>query len=144
MHTSQRVDVYLSATAKPVIEQCTGIYFSVYPAIPSASADEPKNVSNSYKYRLPRTEWVFHNRRSSESRIFLTSGKHHRQTGLYGTRKRPHLTIGLRNSGIATEVSTSGINRCSMNSWFVSTAKDRSESLKGIISVTHLVLRTRI
>lgn len=50
MHTSERVDVYLSATAQPAIEKCTGIYFSEYPAIPPVGVDEPKNVS----HQIPR------------------------------------------------------------------------------------------
>lgn len=46
MHSSERSDVYLSAAATPVIEKCTGICFSEYPASLRASADKPKDVSH--------------------------------------------------------------------------------------------------
>ena len=46
MHSSERVDVYLPATTTTVIEKCTGVCFSVYPANPPVSTDGPKNVSH--------------------------------------------------------------------------------------------------
>ena len=142
MHTSERVDVYLSAAAKPVIEKCTGICFSEYPASSPVSADGPKNVSyqidplgDSYLCHLTRTEFVYD--RNFESRTSLTSGKRRRQTGSSGMIGRSRLAIGLRNSGTAAGVLMSGIRRYLTTSWLVSAAKDLCEYPKGIISVTH-------
>jgi len=50
MHASKHIDVYVSAAAKPVIEKCTAIHFSEYPANPPVSGDGPRNVS----YQIPR------------------------------------------------------------------------------------------
>jgi len=49
MHASERIDVYVSAAAKPVIEKCTRICFSEYPASLPVSGDGPKSVS----YQVP-------------------------------------------------------------------------------------------
>ena len=73
MHASERVDVYLPAAAKPVIEKCTGIYFSEYPA----SADGPKDVSYQIPWEtracyLTRTEWVNHNHTGVSGRRLLS------------------------------------------------------------------------
>jgi len=124
MHSSECVDVYLSAAAKPVIEKCTGIQFSEYSVSSPVITGGQKDVSyqmdpsgESCTRRLTRTEFMC--RRSFESRTFLISGKHRLQTGLSGTIKRPRLTIGLRNSGTTVEVLMSGIHRYLTKFWLV-------------------------
>ena len=66
--------------------------------------------------------------RNFELKIFLTYGKRRRQTGLSGTMKRSHLTIGLRNSETAVEVLVSGIRRYLPIFWLVSVAKDLNDT----------------
>jgi hypothetical protein len=136
MHASKGVDVHVSAAAKLVIEGCTGIYFSEYPANSPVSGG-----TNNVSYRIPwetcvcrltRTEWVYH--RFFGSRIFLTYGKRRRRTGLSGMILRSRSTIGSRNSGTAAQVRVSGTYGCLTKSWLVSAAKDLSEYAKGIIS----------
>jgi len=65
MHTSERVDVYLSFAAKPVIEKCTGIRFSEYPAGSLTSADGAKNEFRvedfSHIRQTPSPNWTLRN-----------------------------------------------------------------------------------
>jgi len=64
MHASERVGVHLTPAVTPVIEKCTGVYFSEYPANPPVSADGSKQVSYAVPLEaracavLTRTEWM--------------------------------------------------------------------------------------
>ncbi|KAF9647108.1 TBCC-domain-containing protein [Thelephora ganbajun] len=65
MHTSRCIDVYLSIAAKPVIEKCTGIYFSEYPASSPVGAEGLKNQFRvedfSHIRQTPSPNWTLRN-----------------------------------------------------------------------------------